>query len=398
MSLTYLTDQSYYEVLGLKKEARPEEIAEAYRHMALKYHPKRASQEKKALYEYYFQKIAEAYAVLGDPEKRNVYDIYGKAGLLNGVIDIKGNHISGFKFEGEAHALFSQFMGATNPFTLLSEKHTVNDSLQKLYSSVQKEEGISLDKDPAAQPAPIFVDLWCTLEELYKGTVRSVSYERQVLTADGINYEKTMKKVSVEVVPGYDKSTVLCFENKGNEEAGKKTSALMVRIQEKPHPKFKRINKNDLIYTHNLTLSQALNSVPVRFVSLDGRKLSISMDEIISQNTIKKVEGEGMPILQENINVSDLEVKKGDLYIKFNIIFPEHIDPLKKQEITELLEAQDAADVEEEKKKEWKRNQTKRDKEAEEEKKRRIEEENKKEAEDKIKAKREKFRKERSEI
>ena len=55
MSLTYLTDQSYYEVLGLKKEARPEEIAEAYRHMALKYHPKRASQEKKALYEYYFQ-------------------------------------------------------------------------------------------------------------------------------------------------------------------------------------------------------------------------------------------------------------------------------------------------------------------------------------------------------
>ena len=45
-----------------------------------------------------------------------------------------------------------------------------------------------------------------------------------------------------------------------------------------------------------------------------------------------------MPIYQKEISVRDLTIQKGDLYIKFHIIFPEYIDPAKKQEITKLLD------------------------------------------------------------
>jgi len=67
------------------------------------------------------------------------------------------------------------------------------------------------------------------------------------------------------------------------------------------------------------------------------------MDEIISPQTVKIVKGEGMPIYQKDINVRDFTVKKGDLYIKFDIEFPDYIDPAKKEEIIKLIEeAEDA--------------------------------------------------------
>ena len=65
------------------------------------------------------------------------------------------------------------------------------------------------------------------------------------------------------------------------------------------------------------------------------------MDEIISPSSIKVVYGEGMPIYQKELSVRDLNIKKGNLYIKFDIKFPEYIDPVKKKEITTLLENED---------------------------------------------------------
>jgi len=67
--------KDYYEVLGLKRSATPEEIRKAFRQLARKYHPDmnkggKAAEEK-------FKEINEAYEVLSDPEKRNKYDSLG---------------------------------------------------------------------------------------------------------------------------------------------------------------------------------------------------------------------------------------------------------------------------------------------------------------------------------
>jgi molecular chaperone DnaJ len=71
--------RDYYEVLGVGREASPEEIKRAYRQAAMKYHPDRNSDDPAA--EENFKASSEAYEVLSDPEKRNLYERFGHAGL-----------------------------------------------------------------------------------------------------------------------------------------------------------------------------------------------------------------------------------------------------------------------------------------------------------------------------
>ena len=144
----------------------------------------------------------------------------------------------------------------------------------------------------------------------------------------------------MEILPGYSKDTELRYPLKGNESPGKKNSDLIVKIKEIPHQNFKRVNKNDLLYIHKISLRNALNSAPVIFNHLDGRILNISMDEIISPDSVKIVKNEGMPIIDEEKPIESivLDNKKGDLYIKFDIQFPDYINDKKKQKIIALLE------------------------------------------------------------
>ena len=72
--------RDYYEVLGVEKTATPEEIKKAYRTLAKKYHPD-VSTEPKEVAEAKFKEISEAYEVLSDQEKRNLYDQYGFDGI-----------------------------------------------------------------------------------------------------------------------------------------------------------------------------------------------------------------------------------------------------------------------------------------------------------------------------
>ena len=73
-------DRDYYDILGVQKNASDEEIKKAYRRLAMKYHPDR-NPDNKAEAEKKFKEAAEAYDVLGDTQKRQRYDQFGKAGL-----------------------------------------------------------------------------------------------------------------------------------------------------------------------------------------------------------------------------------------------------------------------------------------------------------------------------
>jgi len=81
---------SYYEILEVSRESALEEVRAAYRQLALKYHPDKNPGDNEA--EDRFKQISEAYQVLADPEKRQLYDLYGDAGLagfdLGGFEDI----------------------------------------------------------------------------------------------------------------------------------------------------------------------------------------------------------------------------------------------------------------------------------------------------------------------
>src|SRR5260370_1717385 len=72
--------RDYYEVLGVTKTASVEEIKSAYRKAALKWHPDRSPENKEEA-EHRFRECTEAYSVLSDMQKRQIYDTYGHEGL-----------------------------------------------------------------------------------------------------------------------------------------------------------------------------------------------------------------------------------------------------------------------------------------------------------------------------
>src|SRR5215218_8549666 len=71
-----MAKEDFYQVLGIKKDAKPEEIKKAYRRLARKYHPDVNPGDKSA--EERFKKITEAHEILSDEKKRKVYDRFGQ--------------------------------------------------------------------------------------------------------------------------------------------------------------------------------------------------------------------------------------------------------------------------------------------------------------------------------
>lgn len=82
--------ESYYELLGVSRDASAENIKKAYRKLAMKYHPDRNPDDKEA--EAKFKEAAEAYEVLSDLQKRQIYDTYGKEGLRSSGYSGPGNN------------------------------------------------------------------------------------------------------------------------------------------------------------------------------------------------------------------------------------------------------------------------------------------------------------------
>lgn len=100
--------KDFYKILGIQKGANDDEIKKAYRKLALKYHP---DKNKSAGAEERFKEIAEAYEVLSDKKKRDIYDKYGEQGLHGGIPNTGGPE-SGqnftYEFHGDPRATFAQ--------------------------------------------------------------------------------------------------------------------------------------------------------------------------------------------------------------------------------------------------------------------------------------------------
>ena len=333
--MSTLKNKNYYEILEIDRTCSQEDISEAYRNLSLQYHPARASPENKEVYELHFQKLAEAYEVLSDPSKKGIYDIYGYEGLRRGITDKNGNIKGAYKFLNNGYEIFENYMGTSNPFKLIRDNEKISEEIPTVFGSAFGGQ----NKKSEEKLRPIVVNLECTLEELYNGCIKTIKYKKNNISQDLRTTKIVEASQDVEIFRGYDDKTVITYKGKGNDSPGMASSDLIVKIKELPNNNFRRINKNDLLYIHKISLVKAINSEPVCLEMLDGRKLAISIDEIISPATVKIVPGEGMPIYDKDLSkCRGDKIKKGDLYIKFNIIFPEYIDPVKKKRIITLLQ------------------------------------------------------------
>lgn len=105
--------KDFYKILGIQKGANDDEIKKAYRKLALKYHP---DKNKSAGAEERFKEIAEAYEVLSDKKKRDIYDQYGEEGLHGGAPGAgpEGGQSFSYEFHGDPKATFAQVNNHTH--------------------------------------------------------------------------------------------------------------------------------------------------------------------------------------------------------------------------------------------------------------------------------------------
>jgi DnaJ homolog subfamily B member 4 len=136
----------------------------------------------------------------------------------------------------------------------------------------------------------------------------------------------------ITVKAGWKKGTKVTFPNEGDEAPETIPPDIVFIIQEKPDESEKAYSRdgNNLIYEHNISLSDALTDCALQIPTLDGRMVSIACPEVVSPFYQKSVTGEGMPI-------SKRPGEKGDLTIKFHILFPKYLNGDKRTKIRNLL-------------------------------------------------------------
>ena len=134
-----MAERDYYEVLGVGRDATPEQIKKAYRRLALKHHPDRNPDNPDATA--VFKEAAEAYEVLGDPEKRQRYDRYGRAGLRGAGLHEWTSVEEIFSAFSDIFAggIFGDFFGAgAEPRRGRSLRVSLQVSLEEVLSGVEK--------------------------------------------------------------------------------------------------------------------------------------------------------------------------------------------------------------------------------------------------------------------
>ena len=135
--------------------------------------------------------------------------------------------------------------------------------------------------------------------------------------------------LTIEVKPGWKKGTKITFTEKGNGHPNVLPADLVFVIDEKPHNVYKR-DRNDLMFTHKVPLSEALTGTTVTLNTLDGRTLTIPCNDVITPYYEKVVHNEGMPIAKE-------PGRRGCLRIKFEVRFPGQLTSEQKTGIKKFL-------------------------------------------------------------
>jgi len=203
-------EESFYETLGLSREASVDEIKRAYRRLARENHPDKNPDNPQA--ESRFKAVSEAYDVLSDPEKRALYDQFGRDGLREG-----------FNPEAaRAHAA-----GFHSGFARGDAIHMDMGDLSELFGSLGGFGG------PARQGSDIELTLHLSFAEAVDGTSREVRYRRPTRcrtcdargivdgrpcpTCRGQRVIQSEKTVTVRIPPGADSGDVIRLRGKGGE-------------------------------------------------------------------------------------------------------------------------------------------------------------------------------------
>lgn len=182
--------------------------------------------------------------------------------------------------------------------------------------------------------------------EFYNGAIKEVTLARKKMMSSTAQSVINADRFNLTVLPGFSEDTRVVFEGRGHESFGAHPSNLIISFCQKPMANYQR-RGDDLIYTHTMTLLEAMQMQPVIVETLDNRKVFVAPSDVITPQTELRVCGEGMPravkgeVVTDTITQLQLEKDRprGDLIVRFNILFPRKVLIENRQEILAALRA-----------------------------------------------------------
>lgn len=346
-----MTNRDYYEILNVSRSASESEIKSAYRKMALKYHPDKNPGNKKA--EESFKEAAEAYEVLSDSKKRQLYDQYGHAGLkgtdfhsFTGFEDI-------FSSFGDIFGdLFGMGMGGTRrrnaPRRGADLRYNLEITLQEAAFGCEKniaysqtETCTSCSGSGAESSAGIITCTTCrgsgqvTRSQGFfsiSTTCNVCSGEGQIIknpcsACKGHGFRKKKQELSVKIPSGVEAGSRLRVSGGG--EAGHKGGPpgdLYVFLHVKEDKIFSR-HGNDVVCQTKIGIAQAILGAEITVPTLKGEETTLSIPAGTQSGKIFRLSEEGIPNLRGR--------GKGDQLVQVEVQIPTKLSERQEELIRE---------------------------------------------------------------
>lgn len=292
-------DKDFYAILGVEKNATPEQIKKTYRKLALEHHPDRnpGGEEK-------FKEIGEAYSVLSDPGKRAEYDKLRDA-MRSGFGGVPGGrvHVQDFGF---------------------GDEFSVDDLLEQIFGG----RGLGFDfggggfrRVQTRQPRGRDVETTVTLsfDEAIKGAERKIR----------VDLPSGRRDVTVKIPAGVADGARIRVRGRGETVQGAEPGDLYVRVQVQPHEFFGRRGK-DLTLTLPVTFSEAALGADVKVPTMNGA-VTLKVPAGTSSGKTFRIRGRG-------VKASDGSA--GDLLATVQVVVPSKLSGKQRELVEELAKGE----------------------------------------------------------
>lgn len=347
-----MEDKDYYKILDVSRNASEDEIKKSYRKIAMQFHPDRNPGNKDA--EERFKMASEAYEVLRDPEKREIYDRYGIEGL-------KGTGFTGFRGFEDIFSTFGDIFEDFFGFGTTQRRRTKARSGADLRYDLKisfyeaafgKEHEIEIPRNvlcdvchgtgakPGTHPAHCpnckgtgqvtrsqgFFTISTTCGHC-RGEGNIIPHPCKACHGHG--RVRQTKKLQIKIPPGVDTGSKLRIRGEGEEgERGGPPGDLFIFIYVEPHDFFAR-EGDDLICQIPISFPQAVLGADLEVPTLNGKK-NITIPRGTEPGEILKIKGEGFPKIRG--------YGKGDQIIQIIVKTPKNLTNRQEEILREFEE------------------------------------------------------------
>jgi len=311
-----MSSRSFYDILGVSKNATTEQIKKEFRKLSLRYHPDKPNGDEEK-----FKEINEAYQALGNDESRRQYDNKNSNNYFNRNNGGGFNHpmySSGRGFNGHPmNDLFSSMFNYGNfPAHFNNDMNNPNIKIFRNGVEVNNKNII---------PETINTNIKINMKQAYEGVSIPLDISRTIIR----NQEKTKENESiyVEIPKGIGNNETIIMKNLGN-IINEKKSDLKIKVVLENTNEFER-DGLDIVYKKNISLKEALCGFSFNLSFINGKIYTINNNSgnIIYPGYLKELPNMGFTRGNNT----------GKLIINFSISFPEKIDNESIEKLKELL-------------------------------------------------------------